>query len=201
MVALAVAGAAAGYGFSVAQSPLYRSSAKLYVMPARPDQGITYFSQNVVRQYGQLIVSDQLLRNVSQALQLGMSPGQLRGMVTASGNVENLIIYLTVDDTDPRRAQGIAQQLVQEFIRDQEDRMDAISPAYRVDVRAYDDATPAGLFRPLTRANTAAAGFLGLLLGVTLVFFLELFDDTIKTPEDVDRYVGAPILGYIPAVS
>ncbi|HLE80770.1 MAG TPA: Wzz/FepE/Etk N-terminal domain-containing protein, partial [Dehalococcoidia bacterium] len=49
VVALGVVGAAAGYGFSVSQAPLYRSSAKLYVMPARPDQGITYYSQNVVR--------------------------------------------------------------------------------------------------------------------------------------------------------
>ena len=42
LVALAAAGSA--YAFSKLQEPVFRSSAKLYVMPARPDYGNALFS-------------------------------------------------------------------------------------------------------------------------------------------------------------
>ena len=199
--ALAVAGAAAGFLFSSLQTPLYRSSAKLYVMPAKPDQGVTYFTQNVVRQFGQIVVSDQMLRNVSRSLNLDMPPAELREKVAASGNVENLIVFLTVDDTDPARAQRVAQQIMQEFMKDNEARMTSVDPEDRVDVRAYDDATAAGRFRPQTMLNALGAGFLGLVLGTVLALCLEFLDDTIRGREDIARTMGLPILGYIPGGS
>lgn len=201
VVALAVVGAAAGYGFSKLQEPVFRSSAKLYVMPARPDYGNILFIQNVVRQYGQLIVADRFLRGVSETLALDLPIEEMRKRVTASGNVENLVILIDVDDTDAGRARAIARQLTQDFIRDQDGRMKQVDPANRIDVRAYDDPTPATLHRPQTRVNVIAAGFLGLLVGVVVAFVLEALDDTVKTPEEVDRLVGVRVVGSIPAAS
>lgn len=197
VLALAVLGAAAGYGLSKTQEPVFRSSARLYVMPARPDHGTTYYTQNIVRQYGQLITSDYFLKKASEGL--GLSPQELRSRVVASGDVEYLAINVNVDDTDPARARALAQRLAQEFVQEQEARMRGVSPDYRIDVRSYEDASAASLYRPLTRANTAAAGFLGLLVGIVIAFVLDLADDTIKTAEDVDRFVGVPVLAHIPA--
>lgn len=201
IVALALAGAASGYGFSKLQEPLYRSSARLFVMPARPDHGNTYYSQNVVRQYGQLIASDYFLSHTKDALRLSATVDELRSKVIASGDADRLAIYLTVDDADPQQARAIARQLAQEFEQDQDQRMRNVSADYRVDVRAYDDATPAVLHRPQTSANTLAAGFLGLLLGVVVAFIYDLADGTIKSPDDVTRYMGVAVLGSIPTVS
>ena len=36
------------------------------------------------------------------------------------------------------------------------------------------------------------------MLGIGLVFLVEYLDNTIKTPEDIERYVGLPVLGIIP---
>lgn len=199
VVVLAVVGAAAGYGFSKLQEPIFRSSAKLYVMPARPDYGNTLFIQNVIRQYGQLIVAERFLKGVSEGLKLDLPVEEMRKRVTASGNVENSVILMDVDDTDAGRARAIARQLMQDFIRDQDARMKTVDPANRIDVRAYDEPTPATLFRPQTRVNVMAAGFLGLLVGLALAFLLELLDDTLKSAEDVDRLIGVPVLSGIPA--
>lgn len=198
IIALAVVGAAAGFGFSKLQEPVFRSSAKLYVMPTRPDYGNILFIQNVVRQYGQLIVADRFLKGVSEGLKLDLPVEEMRRRVTASGNVENLVILLDVDDTDAGRARAIARQLTQDFIRDQDGRMKTVDPANRIDVRAYDDPTPAGLFRPQTRVNAIAAGFLGLLVGLALALLLENLDDTVKSAEDVHRLMGVPVLTGIP---
>src|SRR5262245_6053989 len=42
--------------------------------------------------------------------------------------------------------------------------------------------------------------FLGLVGGVSLAYFLEYIDNTIKTVEDVGRYVQLPSLGVIPSI-
>lgn len=55
------------------------------------------------------------------------------------------------------------------------------------------------LHRPQTRVNVLAGAVLGLVLGILLAFVLEALDDTIKTPNDVERYVQLATLGAIPA--
>lgn len=44
----------------------------------------------------------------------------------------------------------------------------------------------------------AIAGVLGVMLGVFIAFIVEYLDNTIKTPEDVEKYLGLPVLGAIP---
>jgi len=39
------------------------------------------------------------------------------------------------------------------------------------------------------------------MLGVMLTFFLEYMDNTIKTTDDIERYLGLPVLGLIPKVT
>lgn len=51
--------------------------------------------------------------------------------------------------------------------------------------------------RPNVLLNTAVAGFLGLMMAVSLLFIRELLDNTIKTPDDVTHHLGLPILGMI----
>ena len=68
----------------------------------------------------------------------------------------------------------------------------------RLNVTVLDDALPAELNRPKTRNNALAGGILGVVLGVLIVFVMEYLDDTLKTIEDVDRYLGLTTLGTIP---
>jgi len=71
----------------------------------------------------------------------------------------------------------------------------------RLDVSILDDALPGELNRPKTRTNALAGAVLGVLLGAIIAFGLEYLDDTLKTPEDVERYVALTTLGAIPAVA
>ncbi len=49
--------------------------------------------------------------------------------------------------------------------------------------------------QPLTSA--LLAGVVGLMLAAGIIFLIEYLDDTIKIPEDVDRVLGIPLIGYI----
>lgn len=52
--------------------------------------------------------------------------------------------------------------------------------------------------KPNTLLNLALGGFLGLMLGVGLAFGLESLDTTVRSLDDVERYLGVPVLAVIP---
>jgi len=56
---------------------------------------------------------------------------------------------------------------------------------------------PTSPVRPKPLTNSLVAGFIGLMLAVGVIFLIEYLDDTVKVPEDVDRLVGVPLIGYI----
>ncbi len=51
--------------------------------------------------------------------------------------------------------------------------------------------------RPRPVANTALAGMAGLILAGGIAFLIEYLDDTIRSPEDIERILNAPVIGYI----
>lgn len=52
--------------------------------------------------------------------------------------------------------------------------------------------------RPNMVLNIILGGMVGLVLGVGLAFFIEFLDTSVKIMEDVERYLGLPVLGVIP---
>jgi succinoglycan biosynthesis transport protein ExoP len=55
--------------------------------------------------------------------------------------------------------------------------------------------------RPDKKKNMALALAVGLLLALGLAFFVERLDSSVKTPDDVERYIHLPSLGLIPSAA
>jgi len=51
---------------------------------------------------------------------------------------------------------------------------------------------------PNEKLNFAIGGILGLTLGIGLAFFLEIIDSSVKSLDDVERYLQLPVLAVIP---
>jgi len=60
---------------------------------------------------------------------------------------------------------------------------------------------PRGPYRPSLRRNLGLGLLIGLGLGLGVAFFLEYLDRSLKTPDDVERILGLPLLAVIPDVS
>ncbi|MFZ1060005.1 MAG: GNVR domain-containing protein [Candidatus Rokuibacteriota bacterium] len=53
--------------------------------------------------------------------------------------------------------------------------------------------------KPRKVLNLALSLLVGLGLGIGVAVALEYFDTTVKTPDDVERYLGLPVIGIVPA--
>ncbi len=69
-------------------------------------------------------------------------------------------------------------------------------------IHVVDPARPSiSPYKPNKPMNLMLGLAVGLLLGVGLAFFFEHLDSSIKTPDDVDRYIKLPSLGVIPSAA
>jgi capsular exopolysaccharide synthesis family protein len=66
-------------------------------------------------------------------------------------------------------------------------------------VSVLDEATPP-LYpvKPRRRMNILIGALFGFFLGIATAFFLDYLDNTFRTPEDIEKYLGLAVLGVIP---
>ncbi len=57
---------------------------------------------------------------------------------------------------------------------------------------------PQGKVSPNVLLNTLIGGILGGIVATLVVLIIYFLDDTIKTPDDVEKYLGLSVLGSIP---
>ncbi|MCL4805860.1 MAG: hypothetical protein KJ046_16295 [Anaerolineae bacterium] len=190
--------AAAAFGFSKMQTPVYESSLRLLVQPSRTDFGQAQAAKTLLSSYEQWLYSSYRAQAVINILQLDMTPGELLGDVRVASDGNSFIIKLAVENTDPNLANDIARAWGNELIQWQNANNDKLNKEDRITIEFVDDPV-AGLDRPDTMINTAAGLVFGLLLGVALVFLLEwLASGVIRRREDVERYLEIPVIGSIP---
>ncbi|HET9483704.1 MAG TPA: exopolysaccharide transport family protein, partial [Xanthomonadales bacterium] len=68
-------------------------------------------------------------------------------------------------------------------------------------VSVVDRAEPGYKFKPSLSTNLSMALFLGLFAGILLAMLLEYLDDSVKSPDDVEKHLKLPILGLIPKLA
>jgi capsular polysaccharide biosynthesis protein len=200
VVVISVVATVSSIGYSRLETPIFRSSIRLDVSPARFDYGLTMVIENLLRQYAQQLQTDKMAELVDAQLKLDLPADRLRSRVKVSPVPEDYAIQIEVDDTDPNRAKDIASAWADQFVKLHQQRMAPIDARDRIEVTVHDNARPGDLNRPKTRQNAMAAAVLGLVVGMIAIFLLEYFDDTFKTTEDVERYVLLPVLGAVPTV-
>ncbi|RLE26930.1 MAG: hypothetical protein DRJ65_04355 [Acidobacteria bacterium] len=79
---------------------------------------------------------------------------------------------------------------------------DLSATAWMNNIRVIEKATPpSGPFSPNLRRAVALGGVLGLFLGIGLVLGLDFLDHTLRTPDQVERYLGLEVLAALPKLT
>jgi capsular polysaccharide biosynthesis protein len=198
IILLALLTAAAAFAFSRMQTPVYESSLRMLVQPARTDFGQAQAAKQLLRGYVQWIRSSYRASKVIDELQLDMTPQQLLGDVEVASDDSSFVIQLNVENSDPDLANDIARKWGEIFIQWRVDDNATQRKEDRVDVEFIDNPQ-AGLSRPQTRINVVAGAVFGALLGVIIVFALEWLESgVVRRTEDIEKYLDIPVIGSIP---
>lgn len=188
----------AGFSFSkFVITPQYESTTKVYILNKQDNNTITYsdmqLGTQLTKDYAQLIKSRDVLEQVIATCGLTDTYEEFSNRVTVENISDTRIIAITVQDIHPSMAQFIANEI----------RKVAAEHIKNVmDIQAVNVAEEANLPQEPTSPSvlkwTAVGLFVGMFLCAMVIVIRFLMDDTIKTEEDVERYLGMSTLAMIP---
>ena len=180
--------------------PVYETSTTILIGKSNSSQQAINFddvmlNQKLVNTYGEIIKSKTVLNEVITNLKLGQSTSSLKENVKISPVSDTEIIEIKVSNSNPKLATDIANDLAQVSMKNVKEIM-------KIDnVQVIDRAEiPKGPIKPNKMMNMAIAAVLGFMIGIGIVFLREYLDNTIKSPNDIEKYLGLSTIGVIPII-
>ena len=199
VLAALVAGLAAFAYSSFVIKPQYTSTTRIYVVnrnqadkPGLTNQDLQAGSY-LVKDYREIILSQDVLEKVVADQSLAMDAKTLGRKVSVTVPADTRIVSISVRDGKPEEASRIANAL-------REVAAQKIISVTRVsDVTTLEEARPAtSPSSPNIRRNTMMATIAGVGFVTVIVLLVELLDDRVKRPEDIEEVMHISLLGVIP---
>lgn len=192
-------GAAFSYANFLA-TPLYESSALMYVNNSSFSVGSTAISlsdlnasKSLVDTYLVIMKTRMTLNEVIEQAQLNYSYEELRRMIHAASVNGTEVFSITVTSPDPQEAEKIANTIVEVLPRKIEKIMDGSS------VRAVDYAVvPDRKCSPNITKYTVIGLALGCLISAAVIVLIELMDEQIRSEDQLTQNYEFPLLASIP---
>jgi len=189
---------ASAFVFSKLQTPLYRSTQKILIEPARNDFGLTQTLLDLMNSYVEWMSTSTLAQQVIDALKLDMTPQQLTQVAHVTADRNNDLLNVDVDMTNGDLANNVANEYGVLFVQWRNQQNQPLQLADRINAELLDKPQY-GQIRPTTSTNVLAGALLGLILGGAFVFIIEtLSANVVHRPADVERTLELPVLGAIP---
>ena len=200
LVALVFAIAAFGYSAFLAKKE-YQSTSRIYVV-SRQNQDNNALTNSdlqagsyLVKDYREIILSQNVLSQAIEELKLDMTPAELSKKISVSVPTDTRILSITAKDGDPKEAARIANGLRNVAAAK------IISVTKVSDVTTLDEAeVPQSPSSPNIRRNVLLGFIAGAGLMVVLMVVVEVLDDRVKRPEDVEELMGLTLLGIVPDI-
>ena len=200
LVALVFAIAAFGYSAFLAKKE-YQSTSRIYVV-SRQNQDNNALTNSdlqagsyLVKDYREIILSQNVLSQAIEELKLDMTPSELSKKISVSVPTDTRILSITAKDGDPKEAARIANGLRNVAAEK------IISVTKVSDVTTLDEAeVPQSPSSPNIRRNVLLGFIAGAGLMVVLLVVVEVLDDRVKRPEDIEELMGLTLLGIVPDI-
>ena len=195
LTAILTTGLAFAYSAFLA-TPQYDSTTRLYVVTQSSDNVAGITNQDLqagsflVKDYKEIILSQDVLKNVTTTL--GITE-DIKDKITVTIPTDTRILSITIRDSDPNQAATIANTLRDEAAKK------IIEVTKVSDVTTLEAALPAeNPSTPQTKRNLVLGFVAGAFLATALVLVLEVLDDRVKRPQDIEEGLGMTLLGVVP---
>lgn len=178
-------------------TPTYESTTKIYILTRQNSDSVTYsdlqMGTQLTQDYAQLIQSRYVLEEVIEQLKLNVDYNTLKDKVSVTTLADTRIISITVRDVSPVKAMRVANAIREAA---------GVHIQNVMDIEAVNVAETANIptekSSPSVGRTSLLGGILGVLIVAAITIITYLMDDTIKTAEDVERYLGLSTLAIIP---
>lgn len=179
-------------------TPLYSASSMMYVMPDNSNSNSSTLSdmqvgQQLTSDYSSMIKSRSFMEDVSKKLNLTIDYQQLLEKVEVTNPTSSRILQVTVNDPNPQTAADIANEVASVA----ESKLKEITGMQAIKI--YEEAAvPEKPSSPSLKKNCALGLLAGIVLAMAVITVLYLMDDTIKTEDDIEKYLGMTTLAVLP---
>lgn len=178
--------------------PQYTSSSMLYVLSKETtltSLADLQIGTQLINDYQVLVSSRPVLDVVIEELGLDLDYGEMTKKLEIENPADTRILTLTITDGDPVMAKTIVDAItdrVSEYIGN---IMEMEAPK----VIEYGQVSMDPVSPNVVR-NAAIGGVLGIVLVCGIVTLMVITNDTVRTEDDVEKYLGLSTLAVIPAV-
>jgi capsular exopolysaccharide synthesis family protein len=190
-------------------TPSYKSDARVYITASTTGTLDAYnvgiYSAARIASYADLAKDPSVLQRVIKRVGLDMTPGELAPHVTATAVPNTVILQVSVTDSDPQTARELARAESNEIVKlvasletpdEGTNGEDPVSPIIaRLAGDASFNANPVSPSLPL---NLVVGALLGILIGVAGAVLREMFDTSIKSPDDLAEVTDAAVMAVVP---
>ena len=179
--------------------PKYISTTRIYVVSRSSDSSLTnqdlQAGSYLVNDYKEVITSNEVLSSVIDQENLSLSTSELSDMITIDIPTDTRVISISVEDTDAQEASDIANTI-------REVAAEKIKSVTKVDdVTTLEAAEVASKpSSPNIKRNAALGVLVGGFLAIVGILVLEVLDDRVRRPEDVEEVLGMTLLGVVPDI-
>ena len=193
--------AALGFGMMVGYTmlfvkPTYSSSSTIYILTKTTS--ITSLADfqigtQLTQDYKVIITSRPVLEEVIQNLGLNTTYDALKKQISINNPDNTRFLEITVTDTDAYLAKKIVDELTNVSVKNTAKVMETDPP----NIMDYGQL-PEKPIAPSMKKNGIIGGLLGFVLACAIIILQYMMNDSIKTGEDVEKYLGLNVLGMIP---
>lgn len=182
------------------KTPMYSSSTTLVLVKAQQEEtgaSITAtdisLNSKLVSTYGEIIKSITTVREVIKNLGLNLDEEFVKKNIKVTAVEDAEVIKVTITNEDPVIACKIANEIANVFIK-RANEIYKINNVHVLDV-AETNEKPSNINN---LKDTAIFAFIGAVIACGYILIINMFDNTIKSQEDVEKIIKLPVLALIP---
>lgn len=183
------------YSYVIA-TPMYEATSKLYVLNSK-DSAINLSDLQIgsylTSDYQQVFDTWEVNEMVIQNLGLNYTYGQLKDMLTIQNPSNTRILHITVQNENPQLAAIMANEYAYVAKKYISETMETDEPKVLSEALA-----PKNPVTPRKKFNIALGFGAGAFIVCVIVTLMYIFDDKIKTADDVRKITGLPTLAIVP---
>lgn len=186
------------YTFQIAV-PQYQAVAKLYVLNSNDsvvNLSDLQLGNYLASDYTELFKTWEVKEMVRRNLGLSYTYEELEKKIEVSNPSNTRILCITATSSDPQEAVALAN----EYATVVSDYVSRVMAAERPNVLS-EAILPDHPVSPSKAKNLIIGMLIGLVLSIGIISVRFLMDDSIKSVDDVEKYIGLPVLAIVPTLN